>query len=620
MSFDRSIVRTNQNHIKIRTDSTSTPESSYMPGGLLNIVSYGNQNVFIHGNPSKTHFKTSYVKHTNFGLQKFRVDFDGSRTLRMDEETTFDFKIPRYAELLMDTYISVSMPHIWSPTIPPTAESIPMTAEQTIDPTADPSVESTRWRPYEFKWIKDLGTQMIKEIEISVGSQVIQHYTGNYLHNVVLRDFGVSKRKLYDEMTGNTTEMNDPANAAERTDQYPTAYSGDGTPCEPSIRGRKLYIPINSWFTLSSKMAFPLVSLQYNELHIKVTFRPVRELFSIRNVVDTSYDIREPTPYVQAVKGVAAHHFNRFLHTPPGVDILNTAYPSDRTDWATDIHLISTYGFLSEDEVAVFARDEQTYLIKEAYEQTFYNVVGSKTLEIVTGGMVSSWMWFLRRSDANLRNQWTNYTNWPYLYQPVDLIVAPLYDVNGGLPGCYSNGNDSLKYGLGPGIDASILIDGQTYQEYQNGSYITGDYKPNNFKSILDKCAILFDGKYRENEMTGDVYSYIDKYTRTRGYADNGLYCYNFCLDTSPYSFQPSGAVNLSTFNTIGLEIVTAVPPMSPNRTYTQVCDEDTGLVIGDNVTQAWKLYEYMYDLVFMEERYNILKFISGNASLMYAR
>ena len=30
-----------------------------MPGGLLNIIAYGNQNVFLHGNPDKTFFKSS---------------------------------------------------------------------------------------------------------------------------------------------------------------------------------------------------------------------------------------------------------------------------------------------------------------------------------------------------------------------------------------------------------------------------------------------------------------------------------------------------------------------------------------------------------------------------------
>ena len=67
-----------------------------MPGGLLNLVAYGNQNVILTGNPSKTFFKCTYAKHTNFGLQKFRIDFEGQRTLRMNESSQFIFTVPRY--------------------------------------------------------------------------------------------------------------------------------------------------------------------------------------------------------------------------------------------------------------------------------------------------------------------------------------------------------------------------------------------------------------------------------------------------------------------------------------------------------------------------------------------
>ena len=91
-----------------------------MPGGLLNLVAFGNQNVILNGNPSKTFFKTTYAKYTNFGLQKFRIDFDGQRTLRMTDSSVFNFTIPRYGDLLMDTYLVVNMPHIWSPVYPPT--------------------------------------------------------------------------------------------------------------------------------------------------------------------------------------------------------------------------------------------------------------------------------------------------------------------------------------------------------------------------------------------------------------------------------------------------------------------------------------------------------------------
>jgi hypothetical protein len=74
-----------------------------MPGGLLNIIALGNANIFLTGNPSKTFFRVTYSKYTNFGLQKFRIDYDGIRDLRLTEPSTFCFKIKRYAELLMDT-------------------------------------------------------------------------------------------------------------------------------------------------------------------------------------------------------------------------------------------------------------------------------------------------------------------------------------------------------------------------------------------------------------------------------------------------------------------------------------------------------------------------------------
>ena len=61
-----------------------------MTGGLLNIVSYGNQNVILNSNPKKSFFKTTYAKYTNFGLQKFRIDFNGLRNLRMSEESRFE--------------------------------------------------------------------------------------------------------------------------------------------------------------------------------------------------------------------------------------------------------------------------------------------------------------------------------------------------------------------------------------------------------------------------------------------------------------------------------------------------------------------------------------------------
>lgn len=554
-----------------------------MAGGLLNIVAYGNQNVILNGNPKKTFFKYTYAKYTNFGLQKFRIDFDGLRKLRMTEESKFTFKIPRYAELLLDTYLVVTLPTIWSPIIPP----------QNTDGV---------WAPYEFRWIENLGSMMIKEINIYVGGQILQKFTGKYLLALIQRDFTESQKQKYDEMTGNVKDLNDPGNAFSRVNVYPNAYYAQKG-AEPSIRGRKLFIPINSWFTLSNKMAFPLISLQYNELHVEVIMRPVREIIQIRDVLDVENNF----PLIQPNFNESYQQFYRFLQSPPDIDLFPESYEDKRTDWNADIHLMCTYGFLSTDESKVFAAKEQKYLIKSIYEWDYYNVTGTQKVNLEsTAGMVSSWMMIFQRSDINLRNEWSNYTNWPYNYLPYEVIPAPM---DGDF---YASILPDYPSGIGPGTNPKD--DGTT-----SGIYITGDFHVENHKDILVSMAIVLDGAYRENLLDAGVYNYIEKYVRTSGGFKNGLYLYNFCLNTDPFELQPSGAMNLSKFKDIQLEFTTYVPPLDPNAAYYTICDPSNNELIGVN-KQSWQLYDYNYNLSVLEERYNVITFVGGNCSLMYAR
>ena len=557
-----------------------------MPGGLLNLISYGNQNIFLNGNPSKTMFKCKYAKYTNFGLKKFRIDFDGLRTLRLNESSQFRFRILRYAELLMDTYLVVTLPNIWSPILPPS------------------SVQGQgQWRPYEFKWIKNLGTQMIKEVRFSIGGQIIQRFSGDYLQNLVERDFEESKKQLYYNMTGNVPELNDPGNSGTRSNVYPSAYfDGSQLGAEPSIRSRKIYIPINIWFTLAAKMAFPLISLQYNELYIDVEMRPINELYVVRDV--TSMEMN----YQQANQTDIFFQFYRFIQQPPNpqLDYINA---DKRTNWAADVHLITTYGFLTEEEMQVFAAEDQKYLIKEVYEYSFPNVTGTKKVLLESLSMVANWMWFFQRSDAYMRNEWSNYSNWPYDYLPSDL-QNPLAK-NGFTPLALPYGNYT------PSMDPSGVGCFVGQSDAPSNIYVTGQYSPSNQKDIMQNWALLLDGKYRENQFDAGVFNYVEKYARSRGNSPDGLYCYNFNLSTNPFDFQPSGAINLSKFKNIEFEFSTYQPPLDASAQVYAICNQ--GTLVGIN-KPTWRVYDYNYDLTVLEERFNILTFTSGNAALLYAR
>jgi hypothetical protein len=549
-----------------------------MAGGLLNLISTGNNNIFLTGNPTKTFFKVTYAKHTNFGLQKFRVDYDGLRDLRLTEPSTFTFKMPRYAELLMDTYLVVNLPTIWSPIYNP--------------------CESTenQWAPYDFRWIRELGTNMVSEISITCGSQTIQKYSGEYLRAMIERDFSAEKKDLVDQMTGNVIELNDPANAFSRQNAYPSAYyQPNGGTSEPSIRGRKLYIPINTWFTLDSRCAFPMVCLQYNDLYVSVTMRPIQELFQVRDVFDAGNNF----PYIQPDFNQTQFNMYEFLQSPVQ-DLSNpTKYPWPITNntWNADIHLLSTYCFLTGEESRKFAAEDQVYLVKDIFEYTFNNVTGSKKVQLTSNGMISSWMMYLQRNDVNMRNEWSNYTNWPYQNLPVDIQMAPIDSVT--------------NYGPGVNIIGASQI--------STGIFITGSLATQNQKEILETMAIVLNGDYRENVLESGIYNYVEKYVRTKGSAKEGLYCYNFCLNTDPFEYQPSGAINLSKFRTVELEITTSVPPFDiQNSQYNIICGPD-GNPIG-TTKMNWQLFEYNYNLKVFEERYNILSFIGGNCGMLYAR
>jgi hypothetical protein len=400
-------------------------------------------------------------------------------------------------------------------------------------------------------------------------------------------------------MSGNVAELNDPANAYHRIKSYPSAFhTNNPAGAEPSIRGRTLYIPINAWFTLDNVSAFPMVALQYNVLTINVTMRPIQELFQCRDV----FDGKNNFPYVQPDFNQPQFQMYRFLQTPPGVDLDTVNYQNQTVNWNADVHLEATYVFLSDLEQKKFAMEEHAYLVKDVYEYHFQNVVGSQRVELKTTGLVTSWMFIFQRNDINMRNEWSNYTNWPYENLPDNITFAP-----------EGNSDSSYASSLGPFINPS---------GYDTGYYTTGDFSQNNQKNILLTAAILLDGDYRELDLPTGIFQYLEKYKTNTGSPDtyeDGIYCYNFCLNSDPFVRQPSGAMNLTKFKRVQIGFSTFVPPIDPAMaSFNVVCTADgVPVAIQKN---TWQLYDYNYNLTVYEERYNVITFIGGYCGAMFAR
>ena len=325
-------------------------------------------------------------------------------------------------------------------------------------------------------------------------------------------------------------------------------------------------------------------------------------MFQIRDITDSANFY----PYVRPDFNINEHQMYRFLQTPPSIFLEPERYENKINTWNADIHLMATYAFLSKDESQLFAMKDQVYLIKDVIRYDFQNVTGSKRLKLTSSGMVSNWMFYLQRNDVNLRNEWSNYTKWPYRNVPEDIIPIP-----DTLPPAFTS-EASTKYGITNGPRKNP--DGGN-----TGFLYTGKFSVQNQRHILHTMGILLNGEYRENTLTHGVYDYIEKYTRTNGCAKDGLYCYNFCLNTSPFEYQPSGALNMSKFKTIEFEVNTYTPQFDLVNSKVNIICDSAGNPIGVN-KQNWRLYEYNYNLTVFEERYNILSFISGQCGMLMAR
>lgn len=556
-----------------------------MPGGLLQLVSYGQANIILNGNPSKTFFKAVYKPYTPFGLQRFRLDYQGERHLSFDAPVTMDFKVPRYAEMLWDTYVVVNLPDIWSPLY-----------------YRNDLGEENKYLPFEFQWVKNLGFAMIKQVTIYSGGSTLAEYSGEYMMNAIRRDEG-GKRVLLGRMVGNESRLNDPKRV--NGNNYPNAIYNSNyqtTGIEPSIQGRQLYIPLMAWFCYSSKTALPLIALQYQEIHIKIEFRPIRELYTILNVSqkenptscpaiskpisdDNKLQLERKAPNSASV----SDQLWRFIQPPPALPTSeednNSMYKNRRNDWNADVHLMSTYIFLGEEERRTIAAQCHNILVKTQFQWDYLNITGSRRVNIPSRDMVSSYMWRFRRSDANLRNQWNNYQNYPW----ENIVPFP--------PTPFS-------------ISATTLT-----------LYETGSRNIENRRDIMIDMAILCGQDYRENVLAAGVYDYIEKWIRTTGIAKNGLYCYNFCINSNRKAYQPTGAQNCNKWKWITFEFNTIQPPKNPctdTNSVDVLCDP-SGSIIGVR-KDTWALNKYNFDLRIFEERYNMVEIVGGRIGLLLAR
>jgi hypothetical protein len=79
-----------------------------MAGGLINVVSYSSNDLYLTGAPQITFFKMVYRRYTNFAMEAFYLDFDDY--INFDKES--ELVTPRIADLVHKAYLHIHIPNI----------------------------------------------------------------------------------------------------------------------------------------------------------------------------------------------------------------------------------------------------------------------------------------------------------------------------------------------------------------------------------------------------------------------------------------------------------------------------------------------------------------------------
>jgi hypothetical protein len=525
-----------------------------MAGGLMQLVAYGAQDVFLTGTPEITFWKVSYRRHTNFAMESIEQTFSGQADFGRRVTCT----ISRNGDLCYRTYLQVTLPEI----------------------NQGMYTGTTAGEGCFARWLDYIGEQMIAQVEVEIGGQRIDRQYGDWMHIWNQLTMSSEQQKGYWKMIGNTTQLTyitDP-NFADISGPCAAA-GGPAQVCAPrkALPETTLYIPLLFWFCRNPGLALPLIALQYHEVKINLDIRPIGEC-------------------LWAVKSLS--------QTTAGSVSLSAAYQQSLV--AASLYV--DYIFLDTDERRKMAQNPHEYLI-EQLQFTGDESVGSSSnkIKLNFNHPCKELIWVVQ-PDANvdycasldagsilfrtLGAQPFNYTdaidalpNAIHAFGGQDETGGPagnefisasgLFQMPGALDGVSSvfgtnnpanwvastgaaglNETPFMAQGAGTATSGSLVSDAGTFvlAETALDMHCWGE-------NPVVTAKLQLNGQDRFSEREGSYFDVVQPYQHHTRHPDTGINVYSFAL--RPEEHQPSGSCNFSRIDNAVLQLVLSSPTVS---------------------------------------------------------
>ena len=189
-----------------------------MGGGLMQLVAYGAQDIYLTGNPQITFFKVVYRRHTNFSMESIQQTWQGNTGGNSGRVVA---TISRNGDLVHKMYIELS-------------RQTGLTGHaNTNNPSAN----------------------YITNVEVEIGGQMIDRQSGAWM-------------ETWAELTEPNPTGVVTGTAAANSGTLFQIMSGMGGVSVARVTGGIVYVPLMFWFCRNPGLALPLIALQYHEVKI----------------------------------------------------------------------------------------------------------------------------------------------------------------------------------------------------------------------------------------------------------------------------------------------------------------------------------------------------------------
>ena len=267
-----------------------------MGGGLMQLVAYGAQDVYLTGNPQITFWKVTYRRHTNFAMESIEQTFNGQADFGRRVTCT----VSRNGDLAYRTYLQVTLPEI--------------NQGMVSGGTASAS------KAVYARWLDNPGEQMISQVEVEIGGQRIDRQYGDWMHIWNQLTLSAEQADGYNKMIGNTTALTYITDPGFADVNGPCGSSAPVQVCAPrnALPETTLYVPLQFWFCRNPGLALPLIALQYHEVKINLDLRPIDEcLWAVSSLDATSSttSVKVSTAYAQSLVAASLYVDYIFLDT-----------------------------------------------------------------------------------------------------------------------------------------------------------------------------------------------------------------------------------------------------------------------------------------------------------------